>query len=197
MELFGLTGNIGCGKSTVAKLMVIQGGITVFDCDRIAKDIIAGDAIRQDMIKIVGEGVIAENNTINWKELAQIIFTNKAKKHFFENLVHPLVRETIARAAEELPPGMIGIVESAIIYETGWYDAFDGIVLAVCGHEEQMRRLKENRLMNEGDIERRLNTQLPQWEKANRADFIVSTDCSPQQLELNVIELCRQLKQFN
>lgn len=194
MKLFGLTGNIGCGKSTVAKLLVVQGDIVVFDCDKIAKEIIASDAVRQDLVKIVGLGIFSNDYTVDWKKLARIIFSDRRKKFRLEHLVHPLVRETIAQEAECLSQDMIGIVESAIIYETSWSDAFNGVVVATCGRSEQVRRLKESRNMSEEDIFARTNAQLPQYEKEHRANFVISTDCSPMQLESNVIELYNKLK---
>lgn len=197
MKLYGLTGNIGCGKSTVAKLLVIQGDVVVFDCDKIAKEIIASEAIRQDLVKIVGSGIFSNDNTVDWKKLAGIVFSDKRKKFRLEHLVHPLVRETIAQESECLSHDMIGIVESAIIYETSWYDAFNGVVVATCGRSEQVRRLKKHRNMSEDDILARINAQLPQYEKEHRANFVISTDCSPVQLETNVVDLYNKLKQLN
>lgn len=195
MKLFGLTGNIGCGKSTVAKLLVIRGGVVVFDCDRIAKEIMCQKAVKQLVVEIVGEEILASNSTIDWKKMAGIVFSDIPKKVTLEHFVHPLVQEFIARESEYLSKDTIGIVESAIIYENGWENAFNGVIVAVCDKYEQMRRLKDVRQMNEKDAQARVDAQLPQWKKQQSADFVISTHCNPRALDAQIAELYQQLKQ--
>lgn len=196
MKLFGLTGNIGCGKSTVARLLAAYDKIVVFDCDRIAKEIMLQNGVRQAIAKIVGAEILEVDNSINWRKLSKIVFSQKQKLNELEQLVHPLVREFIAREAENLEKEAIGIVESAIIYEKQWEDAFDGVIVAICDNGEQLRRLKDLRQMAEGDAQVRINTQLPQWEKEQFADFVVFTYCSKVELLEQVAVLYQQLKQY-
>lgn len=196
MKLYGLTGNIGCGKSTVAKLLVIRGGVVVFDCDRIAKDIMMQKTVKGVIVDIVGTEILADNGLIDWKKMAGIVFSDIQRKIELEHFVHPLVQEYIAREAEYLAKDTIGIVESAIIYENCWQDAFNGIIVAVCNKYEQMRRLTEVRLVGKLDAQLRINSQLPQWHKEQRADFVISTDYQPLQLDTEVAKLYQKLKQF-
>lgn len=197
MKLYGLTGNMGCGKSTVAKFLAAKSDVIVFDCDKIAKEVIARDAIRQDVSEIAGAEIFMDGGMVDWKKLAAIVFSDKQKKLCLENLVHPLVREHIACAAERFSQNTIGIVESAIIYETNWHAAFDGIIVVVCDEKEQVRRLQNLRSMSGKDIRARLNAQLPQREKEQRADFIISTKRSLEELEQKVNELYLKLRQHN
>lgn len=201
MNAFGLTGNIGCGKSTVASLLASYPDVLVLDCDRIAKEIISdtsgdpGGAHRQRINEILGTDVFAIGKA-DFQAIAKIIFTDRAKKTSFEAYIHPLVWETVQDTVNACSDSTICVVESAIIYEIGSEHTFTAMIVASCNRTEQIRRLRNNRQMKNADIDARIKEQLPQEEKIKQAQFVISTDCSLDQLNDAVHTLYKNLKHF-
>lgn len=192
MKPYGLTGNIGCGKSTVAALLASYPDVVVFDSDRIAKEIILSESYRSTIVTIVGGEVVTPLG-IDVKRLTGIIFTDPQKKKQLEAFVHPLVWAAILEDVAKIPE-KIAIVESAILYEVGWEKRFAGMIVAACSKEEQYRRLSTNRNMSDVDIRLRVSSQLPQDAKRDRAQFVIDTDCTMEQLEKKVAVLYQLLK---
>jgi dephospho-CoA kinase len=192
MKLFGLTGNIGCGKSTTASLLSTYPDITVLDCDTIAKDIIVGGKYKEEINSILGEDVFLASSPDTGR-IAEIIFTDMAKKERIESLIHPLVLQAIRDKAKAIPDKNICIVESAIIYEIRWEKEFSAIIVVSCDRRAQFRRLRE-RGMHINDITVRLANQTPSSEKEARADIVLRTDCPLEELGRKVHELYQELK---
>lgn len=194
MKSFGLTGNIGCGKSTVSTLLSKYPDVLFFDCDLIAKKIISNGLHKQEINSILGIDAFTSENA-DFEKIAKIIFKNNKKKKLFENLLHPLVWATVEEMIESAGNQKICIVESAIIYETKSEDKFASVIVATCNPEEQFRRIQNDRKMNRTDIQARLAQQIPSSEKEARAQFVIRTDCSMRQLKDKVSVLYQKLKQ--
>ncbi len=195
MNAFGLTGNIGCGKSTVAELLSKYPGVLVLDTDRIAKEIISSTALRKEINAILGVDVFS-GGTANFAAIATVIFKDTEKKREFEALIHPLVwtdvEEKVA-VAKTANPKTVCIVESAIIYETASERMFLAVIVAVCNEHEQLRRLKEIRGMSEKTIHARIAQQLPSEEKEDKAKLVINTDYTLEELTRRVHTLYRIL----
>ena len=193
MKVFGLTGNIGCGKSTVASLFSKYPGVIILDCDSIAKEIISGGAHKQEINSILGADIFLGGKA-DFEHIAKIIFKKLEKKRLFEALIHPFVWATVKKKVESFKEMQICIVESASIYETKNEDKFTGVILVTCNPKEQLRRLQKNRKMNLEEIRSRIARQLPSPEKKTKAHFVIETDCSLGQLKDRVSELYHKLK---
>ncbi len=194
MNAFGLTGTIGCGKSTVANLLSKYQDVSIFDCDRIAKEIISGTEHRKETANILEADVFPEGK-VDFKAVAKIIFEKPEKKRLFEKLIHPLVWKAVQEKVDSTGNSQIYVVESAIIYETASEGRFLATIVAVCNPREQFRRLRENRHMTDADIRIRLGQQLPSSEKEKWAQFVIHTDCSLEHLKDRVSDLYQNLKQ--
>lgn len=193
---YGLTGGIGCGKSTVAKILE-ENGSMVYYCDAIAKEIILDPLHRQEIIKILGTDAPFAGVSVNIKMLAEIVFSNQETKKALEEYVHPLVWGIIEWRMKFLPKDTLVFVESALIYEVGWSHKLEAILVATCSEEEQVRRLRSNRGMSDQEINDRMYSQLSSREKESRADCVLSTECSYEQLEQRVGALCDMLHKIN
>ncbi len=195
MKAFGITGNIGCGKSTVASLLSKYSDVLTLDCDKIAKDLIAAGTYRSEINKILGEEVFPDGK-VDFALIARIIFKNPEKKKLFEDLTHPLVWEIVEKQVIEQCNQKICVVESAIIYETTAEDKFDAVIVTICEENEQFRRLREYRHMSQDSIDARQENQLPQAVKAHRAQFVIKTNCSLEELQERVHTLYKILKKW-
>lgn len=193
MKVFGLTGNMGCGKSTVAIILATLPDAVIFDCDLIAKEIIRTGKYADQIKDILGEGVFL-NGKLNLLLVANAIFSDSIKKKAFEELIHPLVWREVEERLESGDPSKIYIIESALIYETDSESRFDAVILAACSKEVQMERLTKNRKMLRSDIEARLKDQIPTQEKQEYAQYIIDTDCTLLELETRVRALYEELR---
>jgi len=194
MKPFGLTGNIGCGKSTIATLLSKYPDVLILDCDRIAKEIISGNGHRQQINTILGTNVFLDEKA-DFQAIARIIFGEPGKKRLLETLIHPLVWTTVDERIASAGDSKICVVESAIIFETDSEGKFAAIIVATCNPHEQFRRLRDNRHMDDVQIQARLDQQLPSLVNEQRAQFVIHTECSLDQLEDRVSDLYHNLKQ--
>lgn len=193
MRAYGLTGNIGCGKSTVANLLSQYSDVVVIDCDKLAKEIVSSESYRKKICSILGEDVFQSGRT-DFNKIAKIIFQNSEKKRLFEALIHPLVWERVEEIVGS-EPRKIYIVESAIIFETLSEDRFLDVITVSCSETEQYRRLRENRGMTDREISSRLSHQIPSLNKEIMSRFVVNTDCTLEKLSRRVHVLYTNLKE--
>lgn len=192
MKPFGLTGNIGCGKSTVATLLAKLPDVLVVDCDHIAKEIISNKDHRQHVNSILGTHVFIDQKT-DFTAIARIIFKEPEIKRALEALIHPLVWANVEERFVAVGDDKLCIAESAIIFETKSEDRFAGIIVTSCNTHEQFRRLRVNRQMDDDQIQARCNEQLPLSVKEQRAQYVIRTDCSMSQLMVRVHHLYHTL----
>ena len=191
-RIFGITGGIGCGKSTIMKLLKQMPGIVTCDADQIAKDIILSGAYDNTISPLL-EAVLLPSGSARLKQIADIIFTSPEKMKVFQKFIHPLVWQEIIRVRNTSDNESILIVESAIIYESNWSNLFYRVIVVTCRPEEQRQRLLQNRNMQVADIEARIALQLPLAEKVSRADFVIDTTGSENGLEKSVANLFQYL----
>ncbi len=194
MRAYGLTGNIGCGKSTVAEQLGRYLDVRLFDCDQIAKAILMSGQYRQQLTTLLGVDVYAGTGKPDFPQLSRIIFTDPDKRQAVEELLHPLVWQAVETAVAKADPYHLCVVESAIIYETDKQDQFSGVIVAHCPPAEQVRRLQLYRRMNPADIAARMETQLPTADKLRHAQFSIDTNCSEMALNQQVEQLYHQLR---
>lgn len=189
MNIFALTGNMGCGKSVIAKfLQKNHSDIYFFDCDQIAKDLLFDSKNTQKIKEIL------EIKTIEKPEIAKIIFNNPQKKQALENFIHPLVWQKLEEEIQKQNKNTIFIVESAILYEVGKNKDINNVILATCNYQEQKNRIKNRDNLSDQQIEERLKDQLPIELKESKSSIIINTNCSLKELEEKTEKLYSYIK---
>lgn len=149
MKVIGLTGGIGSGKSLVAKIMKEQYGACVIDTDRIAKEQMEpGGASYPEVVAFFGDGILAEDKTIDREKLSAVVFEDSNKRIRINEITHPKVLDEVQQiiAAHRLSGDIpYLLIETALMIESG-YDFVCDEVWYVFAPEEQRRRwLKEER----------------------------------------------------
>ncbi len=193
MKPIGLTGNIGCGKSTVARLLNQNADVTHFDTDRMAKEILADSHHQQDIESILGAHLLT-NGALDTKKIGRIVFNDRQKLHQLTAFCSARIWDQILSFVASTDPDRLVIVESAILFETENQPRYRTIVVAHCADDVRRQRLRTFRGMTDQDIDERLQYQLPQEEKVARADILIDTDCSLDELSQRVAHLYRHLK---
>ncbi|HUE75300.1 MAG TPA: dephospho-CoA kinase [Chloroflexota bacterium] len=172
MFVIGLTGNIGCGKSTVAR-MLAEHGARVVDADRVYHDLIAGPGELPDLIVAAfGESVRATNGSIDRGELGKIVFADPAALRLLEEITHPYVARRVWSILSTEQP-RLAVIEAIKLLEASWRDRCDQIWVVTCDPQQQIDRLAQSRGLSAEDVAVRVRAQSSQAEKARQADVVI------------------------
>ncbi|HKN80867.1 MAG TPA: dephospho-CoA kinase [Actinomycetota bacterium] len=194
MLLVGLTGGIGSGKSTVARLLEDRGAV-VFDADLLAREAVEpGTPGHTAVIERFGADVLAPGGELDREALASIVFADPSARRDLEQIVHPEVRRLFAEGSEEYRDTDRVVVFSApLLVETGMHTAFEILVVVSATVATQIERLMRQRGMSEASIRARIDAQAPLEDKAAVADFLVDNEGTLDELESQVERLWNDL----
>jgi dephospho-CoA kinase len=172
MQVIGLTGNIGCGKSTVAR-MLRELGVATIDADAVAREIRHNDADARAAIQ-------RRFGTYDAAELGRVVFADPAALRDLEAILHPRVRGEIRSRLSELAMGGVEVaaVEVIKLLESPLADACDEIWVVRCEEADAIARLAASRGMDEETARRRLANQSSQDEKVAAADVVIDGSAS-------------------
>jgi dephospho-CoA kinase len=192
--LVGLTGGIGSGKSTVARLLEKRGAV-VFDADLLAREAVEpGTPGHAAVIDRFGADVLAPGGELDREALASIVFADPAARRDLEQIVHPEVRRLFAEGTEAYRDTDRVVVFSApLLVETGMHTAFEVLVVVSATVATQIERLMRQRGMSDASIRARIDAQAPLEDKAAAADFIVDNEGTLDELESQVERLWTDL----
>jgi dephospho-CoA kinase len=193
--LVGLTGGIGSGKSTVARLLEERGAV-VFDADALAREAVAAGAPGQvAVVERFGADVLGPGGELDREALASIVFADPAARRDLEAIVHPEVRRLFAEGCEAYRDSDRVVVFSApLLVETGMHTAFDVLVVVATSIPTQVERLLRDRAMSEEQVRARIAAQAPLEDKAAAADVVVDNEGSVADLEAQVDRLWNDLR---
>jgi dephospho-CoA kinase len=184
MIVAGLTGGIGSGKSTFAKLLAEQGA-EIIDADELGRDALRpGNSGWHDVIDTFGDKLLVPGTSdIDRATLASIVFSNPTKLAALNAIVHPLIMSGIADTLEALSgTDMVVVIDAALLIETGLADGVDVVIVVVATEDVRGERLKAQRGMTEADIEARIAAQLPLPRLLEKADIVVQNNGSLEEL---------------
>lgn len=184
----GLTGNIGSGKSTIARIFSIL-GIPVFHADDVSKNILFREEIKKRLVILFGPSIFNETGDIDKGALANLVFSDGNSLSKLNNLLHPLVMEEFNNWCQLQREKPYAINESAIIYEYGFQDYFDKIIHVSTPAEIAVARVVKRDGVAETAVIKRMDFQWEDEKKAAIANFIVLNDGSelviPQVLKIH------------
>ncbi|MFB9953348.1 dephospho-CoA kinase [Rhizobium puerariae] len=192
MIVIGLTGSIGMGKSTTAK-MFAEEGIPVNDSDAVVHDL-----YRTDAVEPVGKafpGTIADG-VIDRRELSRQLAVAPEKFPILESIVHPLVRQREADFLKHHRQAGTGLVllDIPLLFEVKAESRVDVIVVVTCDPQIQWERVLARPGMTEEKLAMILSRQLPDSEKRKRADFLVDTGLGLEAARERVREIIASLR---
>ena len=194
MLLVGLTGGIGSGKSTVARLLEERGAV-VFDADLLAREVVEpGTLGHAAVIGRFGADVLAPGGELDREALASIVFADPSARRDLEQIVHPEVRRLFAEGSEAYrDTDRIVVFSAPLLVETGMHTAFQVLVVVSATMATQIERLMRQRGMSEASIRARIDAQAPLEDKAAVADILVDNEGTLDDLEGRVERLWNDL----
>lgn len=172
--IIGLTGGIGSGKTTIAKLFEIFGCI-IFDSDTIAKQLYYDPIIKSHIIVLLGEESYLSNNKINKTHISSIIFSNSNKLEQLNQIIHPAVIIELKKIKEKNPNKII-IKESALLFEAKLEKEVDKIILVLAPQEDRIKRVMLRDGLLKEDVIKKIKNQLPDAIKIKNSDFIIENN---------------------
>ncbi|MGE9293267.1 MAG: dephospho-CoA kinase [Puniceicoccales bacterium] len=183
----GLTGGIGCGKSTAGALFE-KGGFRVVDCDRIVRDLLESDAgVHTALRERFGEQVMLPEGGVDRAAIAAVVFQDAEALKWLESLLHPLV-EGVWRDRLNSDPEANWCVEIPLLFEKNLEKHFDFTVCLASSEAVQLDRLAARGLSRD-QAKARIQRQLPLDQKISRADFVLFNDGSQDFLRQQVFQL--------
>jgi dephospho-CoA kinase len=174
----GLTGSIGVGKSFVAAVLADL-GCHVIDADQTAREVVA---INTPGLRAVAEAFGAEmlrdDGTLDRARLGAVVFANEEKRARLNSLLHPFiiaVQDEQLKLWEEKDPQGIGVIDAALMIESGSYTRFDKIIVVHCRPEIQLERLMTRNNFTREEALKRISAQMPQQDKMRYADYCIDS----------------------
>lgn len=172
----GLTGGIGSGKSTVARLLQ-ERGATVIDADAISRACtLEGGAAIPAIAQTFGQEFIAPDGALDRPRMRDHVFAHPEARRALETIVHPLVRAEIRRqAAASRSPCLVFDVP-LLVESPEWRHQLDRVLVVDCSEETQIRRVTERNGWNRSTIEAVLRSQSPRTRRLVAADTVIFND---------------------
>ena len=170
----GLTGSIGVGKSFVTWVFE-ELGCHVLDADVTAREVVMpGTPGLLAITEEYGEEVLNPDGTLNRKQLGALVFADENRRQRLNHILHPFIiprQDEIMRGWEAEDPNGIGIIDAALMIESGGYKRFDKLIVVHCRPEVQLERLMLRDKLSRDEALRRINSQMPQEEKLRFGDY--------------------------
>ena len=193
-KVYGLTGGIGMGKSTVAQLLQ-QRGVPVVDTDALARTVVEpGQPALAAIQEMFGAAVLAQDGSLRRDELARRVFGSDMARKQLEAILHPRIRALWQAQVEEWRAAgvKLGVVVIPLLFETNAAKSFDKVVCVACSAASQQQRLAA-RGWNAEQIQQRLAAQWPIEKKMAQADYVIWTEGGPEVTMTQVERLLGQV----
>lgn len=196
MLIVALTGGIATGKSVVAEVLEDR-GCYIDSADRAAHDLMKpGRPAWKKIISHFGPGILNLDQTINRSRLGEIVFSDDRKRHFLNELIHPLVLEKKKQKIRRLErKGIyrIFVSEAALTIEVGFESFFDKIIVVHCPEDTQITRLMRRDRISREAAEKRIRSQMSSRDKLKYADYEIDTSGSLEETKKQAEALYRRL----
>lgn len=198
MFLFGVTGGIGCGKTSVCKFLK-EKGVPIIEADLLAKELTNQlPAIRQALKNEFGEEVYTKEGHLNKNKLSKLVFSDATARKRVNQIIHPHVlrwiEEEVQRLYTEENQNLIG-VEAALIYESRMNKMLDAVVVVSAPLEKRIRWIEKRNNLTKEEILKRIDSQMSLSEKIQLADYVITNDGSLKDLAKQVDTLYHWLCQ--
>ena len=192
--IVGITGSIGAGKSTLARMLVDRGADLV-DADRIGHEVIEMPPVKEELIGHFGSSIEGPDGSLDRRELGRLAFASTAGRHSLNQIVHPSLTRKLWSSVDSLAerPGRVVVVDAALLFEWGELERFDLVVVVRASKAVSMARVARRTGLGEAEVAQRMAHQMPLEEKVRRGDVIVDNDRTREELARQADELWQRI----
>ena len=194
MKLIAITGSIGCGKTTIAKIIREQ-GYTVFDVDAWVRRMYFQKSFVAQIEMAFPD--VMENGSVNKKMLRNIVFNNSSELKKLESLIHPFLRKYLKYVIKKNSGyDDCFFIDVALLFELGLDKYCDFVVVADVDYETQKKRVMKRDNVNAEDFDKINNVQMNNELKKEKADIVINTKKTLNLLKLDVITMIDYVEGF-
>ncbi|MCL1886928.1 MAG: dephospho-CoA kinase [Betaproteobacteria bacterium] len=192
----GLTGGIGSGKSTVAKLFA-ECGAGVIDTDEIAHKLTAPGGRAMNMIRQeFGSAFMSEDGSLNRVKMRELVFQDSSAKKKLENILHPMIRQDALDQAAQLKNAYVIFVIPLLVEQPIWQDMVSRILVVDCPEALQIKRVMVRSQMDREQVESIIAAQATRAERRAVADDMILNDKGMEHLSAEVARLDAEYKKI-
>ena len=189
----GITGGIGCGKSSVTDQLK-RLNVDIIDADIIAREIVEpGKFALKKIVEHFGEEVLLPDGSLDRAKLRVIIFSEKEKKNWLEDLLHPLIKDEIRTQIKSASSEYV-VLSSALLLETGQKSLVDMVVVVDIPETLQIERTTLRDSNSSELVKKIIDSQLKRDERLSRADIVIDNSNSLDELSSKIKKLHADLK---
>lgn len=193
VTVVGLTGGIGSGKSSAGRAFS-ELGVRVTDADQIAREVVEpGTEALARIRDHFGAGILQADGHLNRAALRAIIFASPEQKQFLEQLLHPIIRQTLMNRLAESHPCSYQILESPLLLETDQRALVDKVIVVDVSPQTQLERACLRDGNSEVQIRAIMASQMTREQRLAQADYVLDNEGLPAQLIQQVNALHQQL----
>ncbi len=191
--VIGITGGVGCGKSTVLDILERDYGAYVIKADDVGKEImVSGTCVFNEIVRYFGNEIVAEDGELNRQYLAEIIHRDESKRDALNAIVHPAVIDIIKDRIEAAKNGIV-VLETAIMFETGVDKLCDCIWAIITNSEIRRERLIKDRGYTSEKVDMIAGNQLKNREFVSRCDYVIENDGNLDELGVKIRKIMKIL----
>ena len=193
----GLTGSIAVGKSFVVSVFEDL-GCHVLDADQTAREVVMpGTPGLKALTEAFGEEILKPDGTLDRKQLGALVFADESQRQRLNHILHPFIiarQDEILNEWEKEDPQGIGLIDAALMIESGGYRRFDKLIVVHCRPEVQLERLMLRDKLSRDEAQRRIDSQMPQEEKQKFADYLIDTSDGFEPTRAQTLRVYEQLR---
>ncbi|MDA0772611.1 MAG: dephospho-CoA kinase [Cyanobacteria bacterium] len=189
-KIIGLTGNIACGKSSLARIL-IERGIPVLDSDDVVQELYQDKQVQSEILEIFA--------SLDKQKISKMIFGDddlaKSRRKELEAILHPRIKHKFNEWLQQNQSAELVVNVLPLLFEAGLENRYDYIVTVFCDDKVQLHRLQaRNPELSGPEIEKRIKSQMPQTEKIKRADYLIENNQGLEELKQGLNGVLEQIR---
>jgi len=194
--IVGLTGGLASGKSTIAQIL-IERGFDVIDADEVARDVVKpGSESLEKIVKRWGIEILNDDGSLNRKKLASIVFKDKSQREELEKILHPEILNRMIQLAENSADEIV-ILVVPLLFEEQLDEWCDFTVSLTAPDEVRIERAMKKHKISREMVQDRMKTQLSEKKRNSKADYVVNTDCTIEEIQSKVDNLINKILEIH
>lgn len=196
MLVVGLTGNIGCGKSSLSDIFRAE-GIKIIDADIIARQIYEDEKLLSKVYETFGNDIKNEDGSLNRKALGRIVFSDDKKLIQLNKLTHPVIRQKVSDEIEEYKSQNeeIVILDAALLVESDYLNFIDKLLVVTCKENIQIERIIARDNCSIEEALDRIRSQMSQENKVKYADYVIDNSATLSELRKKAFIFMNYIKE--
>lgn len=190
--IVGLTGSLGSGKTTVAKIFK-SFGAKVIDADKIAHYLLkSGTKSYKKIVSTFGSRILKKNKTINRRRLSQIVFSQRKSLEKLNRIMHPEIMKIIKKEIDAARQGII-VIDAPLLVEAGGTNFIDKLIVVNINRKKQIERIQKRMALSKPEILKRIKCQMPLKDKVRLSDFVIDNSGTIENTKKQVKQIRRAL----